>query len=98
MAGDRVFTGVNVENAAYPVGVCAEHNAVGAAVAAGERDIRVVAVVADADLPTPPCGACRQFLSEFGDPLVVAETPDGTRKEWRVSDLLPDSFGPSFLE
>jgi cytidine deaminase len=90
--------GVNVENAAYPIGVCAEHNAIGAAVAAGERVIHVVAVVGDADVPTPPCGGCRQFLSEFGDVLVVAETPDGIRKEWWISDLLPDSFGPSFLE
>ncbi|MDP9341052.1 MAG: cytidine deaminase [Actinomycetota bacterium] len=99
LAGGRVFTGVNVENAAYPIGVCAERIAVGAAVTAGERDISVVAVVGSADRPTPPCGGCRQFISEFGpDVLVVAEADDGRRSEWGIADLLPDAFGPAFLE
>ena len=99
LAGGRVFTGVNVENASYPIGVCAERTAIGAAVTAGHRDIRVVAVVGSADQPTPPCGGCRQFISEFGsDIVVVAETEDGRRREWRIADLLPDAFGPAFLE
>jgi cytidine deaminase len=99
LAGGRAFTGVNVENAAYPIGVCAERMAIGAAVTAGERDISVVAVVGSSAQPTPPCGGCRQFISEFGpDVLVVAETDDGRRAEWRITDLLPDAFGPSFLE
>jgi cytidine deaminase len=96
-AGGKVFTGVNVENAAYPIGVCAERIALGAAITAGERDVEAVAVVGSSDEPTPPCGGCRQYLSEFGDFAVVAETAGGTRREWTVSELLPDSFGPSFL-
>jgi len=99
LAGGRVFTGVNVENAAYPIGVCAERMAIGAAVTAGRRDIEVVAVVGSAAQPTPPCGGCRQFISEFGPGIVVvAETEDGRRAEWRIADLLPDAFGPAFLE
>src|SRR6266508_4563422 len=66
LAGGRVFTGVNVENASYPVSVCAERNAVAAAIAAGERRIDCVAVVTDADRPTPPCGGGRQGPWEFG--------------------------------
>jgi cytidine deaminase len=94
-----VFTGVNVENASYPIGVCAERIALGAAVTAGERAIETVAVVGSSQEPTPPCGGCRQFIFEFGpDVLVVAETDDGRRTEWRIADLLPDAFGPSFLE
>lgn len=96
-AGGKVFTGVNVENAAYPIGVCAERIALGAAITAGERDVEAVAVVGSSDEPTPPCGGCRQYLSEFGDFSVVAETAAGKRREWTVSELLPDSFGPSFL-
>ena len=56
LAGDEIFTAVNVENASYPLSVCAERNAIAKAVAAGSTDIRAVAVVSDADSPTPPCG------------------------------------------
>jgi len=99
LAGDRVFTGVNVENASYPIGVCAERMAIGAAVTAGEREISAIAVVGSSREPTPPCGGCRQFIFEFGpDVVVVAETDDGRRANWRIADLLPDAFGPSHLE
>jgi cytidine deaminase len=98
LAGGRMFTGVNVENASYPLTVCAERNAVAAAIAAGERTIDCVAVVADGDRPTPPCGGCRQVLWEFGpSSLVVSETPGGTRAMWALEDLLPDAFGPGDL-
>ena len=94
----QVFTGVNVENAAYPIGVCAERIAVGAAVTAGKRRISAVAVVGSSTEPTPPCGGCRQFIAEFGpDIVVIAETDDGRRSEWRIAELLPDAFGPTFL-
>ena len=94
----QVFTGVNVENAAYPIGVCAERIAVGAAVTAGKRRISAVAVVGSSTEPTPPCGGCRQFIAEFGsDIVVVAETEDGRRSEWGIAELLPDAFGPTFL-
>jgi cytidine deaminase len=98
LAGGEVFTGVNVENAAYPIGVCAERMAIGAALTAGKRDIAAVAVVGSSADPTPPCGGCRQFISEFGpDIVVVAESRDGRRAEWRIAELLPDAFGPTFL-
>jgi cytidine deaminase len=98
LAGQRVFTGVNVENASFPMGICAERAAVAAAVTAGETSIDCVAVVADEERPTPPCGGCRQVLWEFGpSALVVAETPGGARVTWALEDLLPDAFGPDDL-
>jgi cytidine deaminase len=98
LADGAIHTGVNVENASYPVGVCAERSAVSAAVVAGARSISAVAVVADAEDPTPPCGGCRQVLNEFGpDMLVVCEGSSGRRAEWKLSDLLPNAFGPSNL-
>jgi cytidine deaminase len=98
LAGGRIFTGENIENASYPVSVCAERNAVARMIDAGERRIDLVAVVTAADMPTPPCGACRQVLWEFGrEALVVAETTNGERKTWALEDLLPDAFGPEDL-
>jgi cytidine deaminase len=102
LAGDEIFGAVNVENASYPVSVCAERNAVAMAVAAGAASgIRAVAVVTDADDPTPPCGGCRQVLVEFGGPgmAVIAESADGSvRRSWSLEQLLPDAFGPHDLD
>jgi len=98
-----VFTGSNVENAAYPSGICAERTAGAAAVAAGARHFEVVAVVADPGPdrpPSTPCGQCRQFLREFdpdGSLVVVAEHRSGERRRWALRELLPDSFGPEDL-
>jgi cytidine deaminase len=100
LAGDRVFTAVNMENASYPLSVCAERNAVAKAISEGETSLRAIAVVTDAaGAPTPPCGGCRQVLREFGEGIVViAENVDGSeRKRWTVAELLPDSFGPDDL-
>lgn len=98
LAGGKVFAAPNVENASYPLSVCAERNAVAAAVAAGERSIEAVAVVADNEDPTPPCGGCRQVLNEFGPQmLVVCEGSGGRRAEWRLTEVLPHAFGPSNL-
>jgi len=97
-AGGAVFAGVNVENASYPVGICAERSAMAAAVVAGNTEIDAIAVVADAETPTPPCGMCRQALYEFGpDMLVVAEGSGGEQVSWILSTLLPDAFGPANL-
>jgi cytidine deaminase len=98
VAGGRIFTGENIENASYPVSVCAERNAVARMIDEGERTIDAVAVVTGADEPTPPCGACRQVLWEFGrEALVVAETTAGGRAMWALEDLLPSAFGPEDL-
>jgi cytidine deaminase len=98
LTGGEIFTGVNVENASSPVSMCAERNAVAAAIGAGARTIDALAIVTAGDRPTPPCGACRQVLSEFGTAsIVVAQTEGGDRATWALADLLPAAFGPSDL-
>jgi cytidine deaminase len=93
LSGGRTFTGVNVEIGSFPLSVCAERNAVAAMVAAGERIIDAIAVVTAAPSPTPPCGACRQVLWEFGPSgTVIAETDGGSRLLWAIEDLLPAPF------
>jgi cytidine deaminase len=93
----RVFTGVNVENAAYPTGMCAERTAVFKAVSEGEREFEVIAVVTDNG--GSPCGACRQVLAEFGlDTLVLIANGEGALlQETTVKDLLPGAFTPEHL-
>src|SRR4051794_11717409 len=91
----RVYAGCNVENVSYGLSSCAERNAVFRAVGDGERRFAAIAVVTAAATPTPPCGACRQVLSEFaagGDMDVVMVTTGGARKTRRLSALLPESF------
>lgn len=90
----RIFTGCNVENASYGLTVCAERAAVLAAVAAGVRRFRRLVVVADADPPVAPCGACRQVLMEFGGELQVEGIGPRGRCRWTLAELLPDPFGP----
>jgi cytidine deaminase len=93
LSAGRTFTGVNVEIGSFPLSVCAERNAVAAMVAAGERVVDAVAIVTDATAPTPPCGACRQVLWDFGpSALVVAENLAGERLSWALEDLLPAPF------
>jgi len=87
-AGGRIFGGCNVENLSFGLTQCAERVAVGTAMAAGCRVIEAVVVVADTAEPISPCGACRQVLAEFGDPLVCL----ANRRErlvFRLSELLP---------
>ena len=100
LAGGRVFAAVNVENASYPLSVCAERNAATMAVANGETVFEAIAVVTDAETPTSPCGGCRQVLNEFGPSIpVVSESADGSvRAVWTVDELLPDAFGPHDLQ
>jgi cytidine deaminase len=84
----REFAGVNVENAAYPLGVCAEKNALGAAALAGCKpgDIAAIGITAS------PCGGCRQSLYEWKVPEVSFRRADGTVGTYHSSDLLPDSW------
>jgi cytidine deaminase len=100
LADDQVFVGANIENASYPLSVCAERNAVAAAVSAGHRRIEAVAVVGSGEKPTPPCGGCRQVLYEFGGSAmtVIAVSPGGERSMWSLEDLLPAAFGPLDLD
>jgi cytidine deaminase len=95
-----VFTGCNVENVAYPEGTCAEAGAIAAMVAAGEREIAEVAVIADCPDPVPPCGGCRQKIAEFAAPDVVVTlaTTDGESRVMTVAGLLPGAFGAGHLE
>jgi cytidine deaminase len=95
----QVFTGCNVENAAYPLGTCAEAGAIAAMAAAGERTIDVILTVADGDTLATPCGGCRQKIREFAGPATVIHVagPEGVRATYTMDELLPDSFGPENL-
>jgi cytidine deaminase len=90
-----IYAGCNVENAAYPQGTCAEASAVAAMVAAGEHRIEEVLVVSDGEEPCPPCGGCRQILSEFaaGGVEVHLYTSEGLHRTIALEDLMPMPFG-----
>ncbi|MEO7964321.1 MAG: cytidine deaminase [Gemmatimonadaceae bacterium] len=91
--------GCNVENSAYPAGICAERAAVAAAVSHGVRDFTLLVVASEAEEPTPPCGMCRQVLVEFAPALqIVSVTTRGARATWRLSELLPAPFTPQSLQ
>lgn len=94
-----VFVGCNVENVAYPEGTCAEAGAIAAMVAAGERGIAEVAVIADSPKPVSPCGGCRQKLAEFaaGEALVTLGTTDGAEITTTVGALLPGVFDQAYM-
>jgi cytidine deaminase len=93
-----IITGCNVENATYGLTICAERVAVFKAVSEGHRAFRRIAIVADASEPTPPCGACRQILWEFGGNLevILANLTEETGR-YRLADLLPLPFDARFL-
>jgi cytidine deaminase len=98
--GGRVHLGVNVENAAYPEGTCAEAGAIAAMIAGGDARIAEVAVIADAARPVPPCGGCRQKIAEFAGPDVVVTlaTTRGERLSMTVAELLPGAFGAGDMD
>lgn len=89
----RVYTGCNIENASYGLACCAERNAIFAAVGAGERRFKMLAVAADSPEPVAPCGACRQVIAEFGIPLVVMGNLKAETKTMTAEELLPYGFG-----
>ena len=94
LAGGRIFSGCNVENASYGLTSCAERTAIFKAVSEGHRNIEAIAVVADSPGPVSPCGACRQVISEFAQALVpvYATSLSGMRRTWTVEELLPGAF------
>ncbi len=101
VAGDgTIFSGANVENAAYPVSSCAEATAVNTAAAAGVREIGVVAVAcvdAVSIDDSYPCGRCRQIMNEFGVKTVLVASGDGPHRVHAMSELLPHGFGGESL-
>ena len=98
-ASGRIYTGVNVENAAYPQGTCAEAGAIAAMVLGGDTRIAEVAVIADAPVPVSPCGGCRQKLAEFAPPGVRVHMAnmDGETRTMTMAELLPGAFLPEHL-
>ena len=98
-ASGQVYSGCNVESVAFPVGGCAEHHALAAAVRAEGSSLRLIAVAVaardgdDRDVPIPPCGACRQLIHEFGPRAEVSFRARSGRIEcFAISALLPESF------
>ena len=84
----RIFDGVNVENAAYPLGVCAEKSAIVSAASAGVRPGEIAAI----GITTSPCGGCRQWLHEWRIPVVAFRRADGAIAEYTADELLPETW------
>lgn len=99
VADGRVFTGCNVENATYGLTVCAERVAVFKAISEGVHGgFTRIAIAADTDTLTPPCGACRQILWEFcRDIEIILVNPRGKRESMKLSELFPRPFDASFI-
>lgn len=93
----RVFTGANVENAVYPLGLCAERTAIFQAVAQGERAFEAIAVVTEPGVT--PCGACRQVMQEFdaGTLRIIVADVAGNKTTYSLKELLPDAFDAGSL-
>ena len=95
-----VYGGCNVENAAYPVGICAEASAIAAMICAEAGRISDILVYAEGDALVTPCGACRQRIREFaqGPARVHVAGPEGVRRTFDIDELLPPAFGPRNLD
>jgi len=95
-ASGTIYLGTNVENASFGLSNCAERTAIFRAVTDGEKRFTAIAVCSDGAAPTPPCGACRQVLLEFGPEMVVimagSQGNEGPLKTFTVSDLVPEAF------
>jgi cytidine deaminase len=97
-AEGRIHSGCNVENATYGLTVCAERVAVYKAISEGVRRFRRIAIAADADALTPPCGACRQILWEFcGDIEIILANLQGKTETYSLKELFPKPFDVSYL-
>ena len=97
-SGGEIVTGCNVENAAYGEALCAERVAVAAAVARGLKEFDEIAIASESDDPSPPCGSCRQTMSEFAPDLkVTSYARNGKNATWRLTDLLPEAFALNHL-
>ena len=96
-ASGRIYEGVNIENAAYPTGICAERVAVFKAVSEGERQF--VAIVVATENGGTPCGSCRQVMAEFGldTQVLMANAQGQVLQEYKLGDLLPGAFTPKDL-
>ena len=104
MGSGKIYLGVNVENASYPAGICAERNAIFHAVQEGERQLLAIAIVGGPNYSIKdycaPCGVCRQVMREFCNPkemLVIFAKSPTDYKEMTLEELLPASFGPEAL-
>ncbi|MEA2174325.1 MAG: cytidine deaminase [Blastocatellia bacterium] len=95
----KIYTGCNIESASYGLTVCAERVAIWKALSEGERRFKRIAVVADTDQLTPPCGTCRQIIWEFcRDATVIFANLRGETESFRMSELLPRAFDVRFLK
>jgi len=95
----EVITGCNVESASYGLTVCAERVAIWKAISQGKRKIKHIAVVADTEELTPPCGVCRQIIWEFGGDIpVILANLEGKTEVVQMKDLLPRAFDTKFLK
>jgi cytidine deaminase len=91
----EIFAGCNVENASFGLTICAERNAIFQAISKGRRSIRAVVIVTPIGGLTPPCGACRQVINEFGPEAdVFVFSKDDQRSHFKLTELLPNAFGP----
>lgn len=99
-ASGHVYSGCNVENAAYPEGTCAEAGAIASMVLGGDTEIKDIYVIGKGDELVTPCGGCRQKIREFSsvDTMIHICGPEGVRKSFPMNELLPFSFGPENLK
>ena len=95
----KIYAGCNIENAAYPIGNCAEASAIAAMIAGGGKRITRIYVTGPGKAPVTPCGGCRQRIREFADldVVVVSHGVDGAPLTTTLEQLLPHSFGPEYL-
>ena len=94
----KVFTGCNIESASFTPTICAERTALSKCISEGHTDIEKIAVVGSLEKISYPCGVCRQFLREFGnDIVIISATSENNYTEHKLSELLPNGFGPEDL-